>query len=100
MTDKFNAKQTLDLMLNLGKQRASKSNDILEAGGEIEDYLEQDGVAIHDPWASSCGRFPVDPFVNYGEKFVEWLMRPFYDDGPNIIKRINEDLPKQDTRHV
>jgi hypothetical protein len=96
----FDAKQTLDLMLDLGRQRASKNNFVVDEGGQPEDYfVDHGGIAIHDPWTSSCGRFPVDPFVNYSESFVEWLMRPFYDDEANIIRRINEDRPGQRTDH-
>lgn len=99
---KFNAAQTLDLMLDLGKQRASKNKEIFEEGIEVEDYLNDtdSDIAIHDPWTSSCGRFEVDPFNQYGKAFVEWLMRPFYEDGENIVRRLNELKPVQETRHV
>lgn len=95
----FNAKQTLDLMEDLGRQRASKNKEIFEQGADIEDYLDDGGVAIHDPWSSSCGRFEVDPYENYGKSFVEWLMRPFYEDGEGIVRRLNELKQPQELRH-
>lgn len=89
----FGTHETLDLMENLGRQRAAKNRDIVERGEQPEDYLEwkEKGawVAIHDPWLSECGRFEVeDPYKEYGKPFVEWLMRPFYNDQINILRRI------------
>lgn len=92
---KMDASQTLDLMENLGRQRASRNRDIVEDGGEPEDYLVDNDVAIHDPWLSSCGRFEVDPYITYGKLFFEWLMRPFYSDGANIVRRLNENMVRQ-----
>jgi len=91
----YGASDTLTLMIDLGKQRASKNKDIFENGGEPEDYLDDQDFAIHDPWRSSCGRFEVDPFKEYGKSFVEWLMRPFYTDKENITRRLNENKRSQ-----
>jgi hypothetical protein len=91
----LDASQTLCMMESLGRQRALKNRDIVEQGGEPEDYLEHQDIAIHDPWLSSCGRFEVDPYATYGKLFVEWIMRPFYDDSENIIRRIHSNIPMQ-----
>lgn len=89
----FTAEETLRLMEDLGRQRAAKNRDIVERGEQPEDYLEwkEEGVwvAIHDPWLSECGRFEVEnPYKEYGRPFTEWLMRPFYNDQINILRRI------------
>jgi hypothetical protein len=96
----YDSLKTLDLMEQLGKQRACKNQDIVERGEQPEDYLEwkEEGVwvAIHDPWLSECGRFEVeDPYKTYGKPFIEWLMRPFYDDAANIMRRISTPPSKR-----
>lgn len=92
----FTVQETIALMENLGRQRAAKNRDIVERGEQPEDYLEWKEesvwVAIHDPWLSECGRFDVqDPYKEYGKPFVEWLMRPFYNDQINILRRVSTD---------
>lgn len=40
------------------------------AGEEIEVYFVFNGVEVHNPFASECGRFDVDPVEYYGEAFL------------------------------
>jgi len=69
-------KETVNQFEDFGRQRAAKSNDVSEAGGESPDSFvdEASGCSIHDPWKSSCGRFEVDPYKEYGREFVIWLL--------------------------
>jgi len=57
-----------------GRNRASKSTKIFEDGGQPTDTFTHEGMAIHDPWMSSCGRFKVDPYTTYGRAFTMWLL--------------------------
>ena len=84
------ALELIQQMENLGKQRAKNSTAIVEAGGNADDYLVDNGFSIHDPWLSSCGRFEIDPYITHGQKFIEWLMKPFsydYDETTQSLKR-------------
>lgn len=79
----MNAPETWAHIEEFGQQRASKNCDIFEDGREPTDTFTSEGVAIHNPWESSCGRFEeIDPYVTYGRSFVMWLLIPFYEDQP------------------
>ena len=62
-----------------GRTRAEKNNSLVRQQGSedpTDTFLDlASGVDIHDPWMSSCGRFKVDPYEQYGRAFVEWLFK-------------------------
>lgn len=74
----MNVDETLKHIEDLGKQRAAKNCDIADEHRESTDTFPYDGINIHNPWESSCGRFEVDPYITYGRSFVKWLLAPFY----------------------
>ena len=76
----MNVSKTWDHIEDLGKQRASKNTEISLKGDESPDVFEHEGMSIHNPWESSCGRFEVDPYSTYGRSFIIWLLRPFYKE--------------------
>ena len=90
MLPNIDADDVIDFLEELGRNRASRNSEIVEQGGQPEDYIDdvESGCAIYDPWLSSCGRFEVDPYRQYGRQFMEWLLRPFLDDSVNIVNRI------------
>ncbi len=81
----MNQVETLNHIEDLGRQRRSKNTDIFEDGHDPEDTFtqEESGMCIHDPWKSSCGRFEVDPYKEYGREFIIWLFKPFYTESSN-----------------
>ena len=67
----------LDALEIRGKDRAAKNKIIWFESGETppDNFDDQEsGITIHDPWMTSCGRFAVDPYKEYGRAFVEWLL--------------------------
>jgi len=97
----MNVTDTLRHVEDLGRQRGCKSRDILEEGGQPSDTFTHEGMAIHHPWWSSCGRFVVDPYQTYGREFVLWLLEPFYFDDDiegteaKIMRQLLEKIPQQ-----
>jgi len=61
-----------------GKIRAKISIEIALKGDEPPDTFEHEGMVIHDPWMTSCGRFECSPYLEYGRPYIEWLLKNVY----------------------
>lgn len=74
MAFKMTTKAKWAHMEYMGRTRAQKSTKIFDVGKSPIDSFTHEGMAIHDPWMSSCGRFKVDPYTTYGRPFIIWLI--------------------------
>jgi len=67
-------KLDLQALEKRGRDRAKKSQQLLEMGVDVLDTFERDNMNIYDPWMDDSGRFEVDPYKEYGRDFVVWLL--------------------------
>lgn len=64
-----------------GRQRAKISDEKwLASGNEPTDAFTHEGMSIHNPWLSTCGRFKVNPYTTYGRPFIIWLLQYIIPD--------------------
>ena len=74
------------LRRNMGKERGIMENeffDLLNPSGDPIGFNDQDGTFITDPMYDSTGRFPVNPFDEYGANYEEFINK-FPARGVNI----------------
>ena len=65
--------RTLELD-TLEKRVISINEENFERGEDVISAFEFNGMSIHNPYMSDCGRFKVEPVNTYGGVYTQWYL--------------------------